>query len=201
MRKSFNHRLKRQVYELFAGDYYATNEKGAVLTTLLGSCVSVCLKDETTGVVGMNHFMLPSTIRLEEIIFSEDARYGILSMEKMINNMMKLGANRKRLKAKVFGGGRIMDSTHTDISSTNADFAKIYLQMEDIPILSSDLGGDYGRKLFFFAESFTIYMKKIPNKRVINKTLNAEKDFLRWIKNEQDQESDVTFFDGNGGKE
>lgn len=194
MKKSFNNRLNRNVYELFAGDYYATDEKGAVLTTLLGSCISVCLKDERSGVVGMNHFMLPGTIRLEEIIFSEDARFGILAMEKMINNMMKLGAERKGLKAKVFGGGKIMDSSHTDISGTNADFAKVYLQMEGIPIISSDVGGNYGRKLFFFSENFTIYMKKIPNKRVIDKTIDREKDFLRWIQKEQNRDSDVTFF-------
>lgn len=194
MKKTFNHRLNRHVYELFAGDFFATNEKNAVLTTLLGSCVSVCLKDETTQVVGMNHFMLPGSIRLEEIIFSEDARFGFLAMEKMINAMMKQGANRKKIKAKVFGGGKIMGGRHNDISKTNVDFAKVYLQMEDIPVISSDLGGDYGRKIFFFSKDFTIYMKKIPNQRDINKTIDREKDFLKWIQTEQGKESDVTFF-------
>ncbi len=199
MKKFFNRSFNKYSYELFAGDYYATKEKNVVLTTLLGSCVSVCLKDKTTGVVGMNHFMLPSNLRRDEIIFSEDARYGINAMEKMINDMMRLGARRDTLEAKVFGGGKVMDTTLINVSQSNIDFARTYLKMEDIPIIAENLGGKYGRKLFFFPDRFTVYLKRIEYNQTLDDAISREKRFLYWMRQQQSKEGELTLFNNGRG--
>lgn len=194
MKKFFNRKFNRYTYEIFAGDYYTTKEQQVVLTTLLGSCISVCIRDKVTGVVGINHFMLPGAVRREDIIFNEDARYGINAMEKMINGMMKLGARRNTMQAKVFGGGRVMDTSMTNVAQSNIDFALTYLQMEEIPILTQDVGGKAGRKLFFFPDTFAVYLKRIQYEKTLQTAVNREKKFMQWMHKQQREESDLTLF-------
>ncbi len=104
MKKYFNRKYNRNVYELFAGNYFATREKNVVLATLLGSCVAACLFDDRQGVVGMNHFLLPGDFRREEIVSSPNAKYGLYAMEMLINSMMKLGASRNNIRGQDFRG-------------------------------------------------------------------------------------------------
>ena len=197
MKKTYSPKFGRYVYEIFAGDYFATDERNVILSTLLGSCVAVCLRDQKTGVVGINHFMLPSNIRVEEIIFSRDARYGINAMEKMINMMMKLGAKRNSIQAKVFGGGQVLDQNLSNVAQSNIDFAKVYLQMEEIPVVASDVGGKKGRKIFFFSNSFDIYMKRIRYQGGLEKAVSREKKFYNWMQDniKKDQDSELTLFE------
>lgn len=194
MKKSFNRKFNRYVYEIFAGDYYTTVEQNVVLTTLLGSCISVCMRDSFSKVVGINHFMLPGRISSEDLIFSEDARYGISAMEKMINSMMKRGARRNSLEAKVFGGGRVMETSLTNVAQSNADFAMSFLQMEGIPILAKDTGGQFGRKLFFFPDTYTIYVKRIHYDKTLDNAISREKRFLDWMHKHQEG-GELTLFD------
>lgn len=195
MKKIFDRRFNKYVYEVFAGDYFATREQDVVLTTLLGSCISVCMRDKVTGIVGINHFMLPSSIRMNEIVFSEDAKYGINAMEKMINSMMKLGARRKSMEAKVFGGGRVMDTSLNNVAQSNIDFAFTYLEMEQIPVLTKDVGGQNGRKLLFFPEEFTIYLKRIRYKKTLEEAVLQEKRFLKTVQKHGQKESELTLFE------
>lgn len=194
MKKSFNRKFNRYVYEIFAGDYYTTVEQNVVLTTLLGSCISVCMRDTYSKIVGINHFMLPGRISADNLIFSEDARYGISAMEQMINSMMKRGARRNSLQAKVFGGGRVMETSLTNVAQSNTDFALAFLQMENIPVLAEDTGGQYGRKLFFFPDTYTIYVKRIRYDKTLDNAISREKRFLDWMKQHQ-EEGDLTLFE------
>ncbi|MCK8816822.1 chemotaxis protein CheD [Natroniella sulfidigena] len=194
MRKRFDDKFNCDVYEIFAGEYYATTEQNVILQTLLGSCIAVCLKDEVAQIVGLNHFMLPSTHRVRDVIANQDARYGINAMEKLINRMMKLGANRGRLNAKVFGGGQVMGSGLNNVAQANIDFIFSYLQMEEIPIVAHDVGGKQGRKIYLLSETFDIYLKRLGETRKIKDTIQHEKGLFRRIKKEQDQGSDVTLF-------
>lgn len=199
MKKIFNRKFNRDVYEIFAGDYYVTNEKNIILSTLLGSCISVCLKDRVSGIVAMNHFMLPASVRKDEMIFSDDARYGMYAMEKMINEMMKLGARKKSMQAKVFGGGEVLGTKINNVSKSNIAFAMNYLKMEDIPILSYDVGGKFGRKLFFIPESYEIFIKKIGQESKLRDAVREEEKYFDQIKRkkvEKAQASDnLTLFD------
>ncbi|WP_084019443.1 hypothetical protein [Desulfuribacillus alkaliarsenatis] len=198
MNQRYNRQLDRTVCEIFAGDYYSTKDTNLVFSTLLGSCISVCLRDKTTKISGMNHFMLPSAVRGDNILFNDDARYGMQSMELLINSMMKLGATRNGLQAKVFGGGKVLGTTVTAVSDSNVQFALSYLQMEQIPILSRDVGSDVGRKIFFFPESFEVYVKKIRYNKTLETAVAREKEFMQFMNKKKEQEKakddNITFF-------
>ena len=189
LKKLFNKKFNRDVYELFAGDYYVTKEKNIILSTLLGSCISVCLKDKVTGIVAMNHFMLGTSIKKDEMIISDDARYGMYAMEKMINEMMKLGARRHSLQAKVFGGGEVLGTKINNVSKSNIAFAMNYLKMEDIPILAYDVGGKFGRKLFFVPDTYEIFVKKIGQEAKLAEAVRNEESYYEQMKQKQRQKS------------
>lgn len=127
------------------GDHYVTSDPDVVLTTVLGSCVALCLRDPVAGVGGMNHFLLPE---------GEGAgrRYGAYLMEMLINGVLKAGGRRERLEAKLFGGGRMFDSL-TDIGAANADFAERFLADERIPMLGGSLRGPGGRRVHYWPVS------------------------------------------------
>lgn len=199
MKKNFNRRLGRKVYEIFAGEYITTtSEDNAVLSTLLGSCVAVCLHDSVNLVSGMNHFMLPGKISKEDLLVSEDARYGMYSMEVLVNEMLKAGAKKERLKAKIFGGGKVLNSKTSlgNVSKSNVEFTKTFLDMENIPVITSDVGKNVGRKLFFYPETFTVYVKKISYGTTVEEAVRREKRFYENIKKDRkDEGEDVLLFD------
>lgn len=147
---------------LLPADYLATAQPTA-LVTLLGSCVAACLYDPAMAVGGMNHFMLPGG---EAGADATCARYGANAMELLINDLLKLGARRQRLQAKVFGGGNVLSGFHSaPIGNRNAAFVLEYLAAERIPVLAQDLGGVHPRKVAFFAQSGRSLVKRLPSTR------------------------------------
>lgn len=146
-----------EAVKLLPGEYYATGE-GLLLVTVLGSCVSLCLRDRETGFGGMNHFMLPEGQ-------SESARYGAFAMEVLINEILKRGARRERLEAKVFGGGAVLaDLTSLNVGERNAQFALRYLQTEGIAVAAKDLMGGWPRKVYYFPASGRVRVKTLREK-------------------------------------
>lgn len=143
-----------------------------VLSTLLGSCVAACLYDPVKRIFGMNHFLLASrrsqygSVLLE----SEAGRYGIHAMELLINQMLRRGAQRNHLVAKVFGGANVLQQTNLPesfaIGELNQRFILMYLEQEGIPLLASDLGGDQGRQIHFVGSDFSVYVKLLGQQRV-----------------------------------
>lgn len=131
------------------GDHHVTTDPAVMLTTVLGSCVSMCLRDPVAGVGGMNHFLLP-----EGAGAGTDAgrRYGAYAMELLINEVLKAGGRRDRLEAKLFGGGRMFDSLK-DVGCSNADFAERFLADEGIPFVGGSLRGAGGRRLHYWPVS------------------------------------------------
>ncbi|MDE2579875.1 MAG: chemotaxis protein CheD [Hyphomicrobiales bacterium] len=134
-----------RVLRVVQGEFGVSADPMASFVTVLGSCVAVCLRDPVVGVGGMNHFLLPG-----EAAGADSAlRYGAHLMELLINDLMKAGADRRRLEAKAFGGGRI-NRTLSDIGAKNAAFARQYLENEGLRLVASDLGGDEGRRLQYW---------------------------------------------------
>ncbi|MGI6038534.1 MAG: chemotaxis protein CheD [Limnochordia bacterium] len=158
----FNEKLQREVCELFLGEYHVAVGTQRVLSTLLGSCVAVCLYDSRSQVYGMNHFMIPGDLRQENFFLEPDARYGIFAMELLINGMMKAGAAKERLRAKIFGGGRLLALNGKDIAGSNIRFAQAFLEMEGIPIEAADTGERVARRLFFMPQTHVVYVRKLP---------------------------------------
>jgi len=133
--------------KVLPGEYLVTGNDVA-LVTLLGSCVAACLRDPVAGVGGINHFMLPEG---GAGAASDSARYGGYAMEMLTNELLKRGARRERLEAKVFGGGNVLRGFTAGIAGTvgerNARFVKDYLAREGIPIVAEDLLDVCPRKL------------------------------------------------------
>jgi chemotaxis receptor (MCP) glutamine deamidase CheD len=120
-----------------SGGVYAAAGPGLV-RTVLGSCVAACLWDPTAGVGGMNHFMLPGGNDDEM-----PARFGVHAMELLVNELMRLGADRRSLRAKAFGGARVLASTsRPGVAEANAAFVQEFLAREGIPLVASKFGGE-----------------------------------------------------------
>ncbi len=139
------------------GTFFVSGHAAARFSTVLGSCISVCLHDPVTGLGGMNHFLLAAG-RGED---SGHIRFGVNAMEKLINEMLKAGASRARLQAKLFGGAR-MSANLADIGSANAVFAESFLQDEGIPVLSKSVGGNSARRLVFTPSTCHAKMLFVP---------------------------------------
>ena len=151
------------------GELYAS-KRNILIVTVLGSCVSVCLRDPVARIGGMNHFMLPDRAGNASLL-SEPARYGAHAMEMLINNLLSMGAQRGRLEAKVFGAGRVLPGM-SDVGARNAQFALDYLERERIPVKARDVGGEHARKVYQFVESGRVLVKEITqlrNDTVINR--------------------------------
>ena len=133
------------VITVIQGEYRISNDPTVVFSTVLGSCVAVCLHDPAIGLGGMNHFLLPKRSGRE----GENVRYGAYSMELMINGMLKQGARKDRLVAKLFGGAR-MSLSLSDIGASNGRFAHDFLADEAIPISAESLGGNAARRVRFW---------------------------------------------------
>lgn len=140
--------MERRVH-VGQGDHYVTNDPHVVLTTVLGSCVALCLRDPVAGVGGMNHFLLPDGAQDGT---AASRRYGAYAMEVLINDVLKAGGRRERLEAKLFGGGRMFDSL-SDVGASNAAFAERFLADEGIPVIGGSLGGFGGRRLHYWPVS------------------------------------------------
>lgn len=127
------------------GGYSATADPDHILTTILGSCVSTCLCDPVAGVGGINHFLLPDGDRRN----AGQMRYGLHAMELLINELLKLGARKDRMRAKLFGGARMYDGLG-NIGQSNAEFALRFLETEGIILDGQSLGGNRARRLRYW---------------------------------------------------
>ncbi|MEW9799458.1 chemoreceptor glutamine deamidase CheD [Alteromonas sp. CYL-A6] len=188
----FDNHFQLHAVKLLPGEYYATSDD-TMIVTVLGSCVSVCLHDAIAGIRGMNHFLLPSDNTSRESLLSESARYGGYAMEILINQMLKLGASRQQLTAKVFGGGNVMKGfTLNNVGERNVDFTFEYLEREQIPLLASDVLSDYPRKVYFMPGEGRVNIKKI---RSLHNTtiLDRESEYRLRIKQSK-LDKDVDLF-------
>lgn len=157
--------FERWTAKINPGEYYVSTE-GHLITTVLGSCVSACVRDTVLGVGGMNHFMLPTNDdpeRLSEHVrrnASAANRYGSYAMENLINDVMKHGGSRGRLEVKVFGGGRILSSM-TDIGAKNIAFVRTFLATENLRVAAEDLGEAFPRKVYYDPRTGRVRVKRL----------------------------------------
>ncbi len=144
------------------GEYYYT-DKDMVIVTVLGSCVSACIRDNKSGIGGMNHFMLPDGGGADkDSPISESMRYGSYAMEVLINQLIRNGAHRENLEAKIFGGGNVLKSfTTTNVGERNATFVKRFLKDEAIKVTGEDLLDIYPRKVYYFPKTGKVLVKKL----------------------------------------
>ena len=146
------------------GEYYYT-DKDMVIVTVLGSCVSACIRDSKTRIGGMNHFMLPDSAAADkDSPVSESMRYGTYAMEVLINQLLRNGARRENLEAKIFGGGNVLKSfTTMNVGDRNAAFVRRFLKDERIKVTGEDLLDIYPRKVYYFPKTGKVLVKKLKN--------------------------------------
>ena len=170
--KHVNHYWDKQrskvVAKILPGEFYMTQEN-IIVSTTLGSCISACIWDERNGVGGMNHFMLPITDKeLHEVdwgkrgLASDATRYGNFAMEHLINMILKNGGFKNNLKAKVFGGGKVLKKM-SDIGERNIKFVMEYLALEGICVVKSDIGSIFPRKVLFEPQTGRAFVKRLDN--------------------------------------
>ncbi|MFL6692039.1 MAG: chemoreceptor glutamine deamidase CheD [Ramlibacter sp.] len=179
--------------KLLPGQYHAGRGPGSI-TTVLGSCVSTCLWDPVERIGGMNHFMLPGDPSAAPSPSTVSGRLGVNAMELLINDMLRLGANRRRLVAKVFGGARVLQAFETlDVGALNSRFVLEFLREENIAVLGEDLLGVSPRKLHFFPDTGKVQMRKLllHAHGVVESQERAYRDSLR---RQQDASGDVEMF-------
>ena len=148
--------FKNAAVKILPGEYFVDTEDLLVMTTL-GSCIAACLWDRTAKVGGMNHFMLPEGS-------GDSGRYGSFAMELLINQMMKRGASRLSLEAKVFGGGQVISGMHSmNVGERNTRFVLDYLKTEHITVVSKDVLDIYPRKVCFLPASGKAMVKRLAS--------------------------------------
>lgn len=166
-RVSWDNRYRIDSLRLLPGEYYVTG-KPELITTLLGSCISACIRHPGTGVGGMNHFMLPEPGDLDQKnnwggVAGRATRYGSAAMEHLINDVLKAGGDRNDLEVKVFGGGYVL-SRMTDIGRRNIEFVKGYMAREGMTIVASDVGDKYAREVHYYPATGLVRVRQLQNR-------------------------------------
>jgi chemotaxis protein CheD len=168
---------------LLPGEYYVTRHAEA-LCTVLGSCVSACVRDARLNIGGMNHFMLPLDGSNGEsnwgAAVSGATRYGNVAMERLINEILKLGGRREDLEIKLVGGGRVLTEMSNDVGARNIDFVRQYVRDEGFKVLNEDLGNVFARRVVYFPQTGRMRVRKLTAGR--DETLVAqERQYLRQL--------------------
>jgi chemotaxis protein CheD len=140
-RRYFDSNLNATIVNVHAGDCFVTMQEDEIAATVLGSCISACIRDPIAKVGGMNHFLLPGKTDAADTM-----RFGAFAMEQLINEILKRGGRRERLEIKLFGGGNVIKSSAL-IGTKNIEFVHQYLADEELRILSEDVGDVWPRKV------------------------------------------------------
>lgn len=153
---------------LMPGEYYVTRYR-EMIATVLGSCVSACIRDSRLGYGGMNHFMLPLDGSQGQSAWGSAAsaatRYGNVAMERLINDILKLGGRRENLEIKLVGGGRVLAHMSADIGARNIEFVRRYVAEEGFKVLGEDVGDVHPRRVVYFPETGRIRVRKLSATR------------------------------------
>ena len=181
--------------KILPGEYYVTRSP-EVITTVLGSCVSACIRDTDTGVGGMNHFMLPGDTTASNSKWAGmdclETRFGVAAMELLINDILKLGSRKKRLEVKLFGGGDILQMDLHNIGQRNVEFVREFVKLEQLSVASEDLGGPYPRKIVFFPKSGKVMVKRLRSLQ--NRAVAAQEKQYESALCKEDKAGDIDLF-------
>lgn len=180
---------------LLPGEYYVT-VNAEMVTTVLGSCVSACVRDARLRIGGMNHFMLPLDGSNGQSAWGAAAsaatRYGNVAMERLINDILKLGGRREDLEMKLVGGGRVLAEMTTDIGARNIAFVREYVREEGFKVMGEDLGDVSARKVVYFPETGRMRVRKL-NAHSDRSLAQRERQYLADL-DTKPEEGDIELF-------
>ena len=194
IRRMRDSRFPHEIASILPGEYFVSREP-MVVYTVLGSCISACVRDPVARIGGMNHFMLPAPTGHQsgDAWGGKSARYGSFAMEQLINGILKHGGQKGRLEVKLFGAGKI-NNGNIDVGARNTEWVLSYLNAEGLPVVGRDLGDVYPRKIYYFTESGRVLMKRIE--RIKNRTIcERETEYqTRLSQKHVEQTDDVMLF-------
>ncbi len=164
IRRIWDPLLQRPLAKLLPGDYYVTCHD-EVIFTVLGSCISACVRDRKLGIGGMNHFMLPrdrsgGDSPWGDCSNSSATRYGNVAMDRLVHDVLQLGGRREDLEFKVIGGGNVLDMAF-EVGSQNVQFVRDYLRRQGFAAAAEDLGDHFARKLYYSPRSGKARVKRL----------------------------------------
>jgi chemotaxis protein CheD len=174
------------IAQILPGDLYVTRG-GELISTVLGSCISTCMRDPGAGVGGMNHFMLPHDPSGGP---GASGRYGLFAMEQLINALMKCGARRQSLEVKIFGAGRVLPGT-VDVGGSNLRFVRRFLADEGIPLAAEDVGLEVARRVRYRPQTGQVRVLHLPmteNGKIAARELELESRLRRELTRPMDVE-------------
>lgn len=178
--------------KIFPGEFYITDNPDEMLVTVLGSCVSACIRHPASGIGGMNHFMLPQQHSNGWGGDLESTRFGNFAMEKLINELIKAGAARDELEIKVFGGGNVTDASNP-IGTSNAEFVLRFLADEGLSCAAKDLGGRQPRRIHYYPSTGKV-IRRLLGGSDSSTILREEGEYARSL-SKQKATGDVELFD------
>lgn len=170
--RSYHEKSKKHVVGISLGGIYMT-ENDEIITTVLGSCVSACVRDTLTGISGMNHFMLVgSKSDIDKASGHSLFQYGLYSMDYLLNKMLYLGASKETMEVKIFGGGAIISSAG-DVGKKNIRFIKNYINLKGYKLCGEDIGGEHPRRVNFYSSTGKVMVKRM---RSLHRQVIANKE-------------------------
>lgn len=196
MLRSSNNRTGKPLFIIYPGEYYATNND-CYICTVVGACLAVCLYDRLSKIGGVVNFVVPGSSDTKDIHSNEISRIGILNMEYLIGDLVKIGGDRRRMSAKIFGAGYTENSIQGGISlpETNIQFVKNYFDLEKIEIEKSDLGGNLRRKIYLSPQSGTVYRKILKNNEEFSEYVALEQEYIQNEFRNKDRTGSIVLFD------
>ncbi len=198
MKTYFDFHFQKNLVVLYPGEFFSSNSQDELISTVLGSCIAVTLYDPELRIGGMNHFMLVSSSQ-DQVAQEKSGRFGEFAVELLLNDMIKKGAQKKRMIAKVFGGSNMFKVAPLEhnVGEQNIDFAFYYLEQENIPVRASDVGGNLSRKIYFDPVTSKVLVKHVKEKPHVEDVLiRREEEYrVKVIKEEEEKKkSDIVWF-------
>jgi chemotaxis protein CheD len=170
--------------KILPGEYYVSDQD-EMISTVLGSCVSACIRDRQRQIGGMNHFMLPEPVGDRDSwssTVSRAARYGNDAMEQLINRILKAGGHRSDLEVKIFGGGRVL-AQMTDIGRRNIAFVRRYIETEKLNLVAEDVGDVHPRQVQYFPQTGRVRVRLMHGLQE-SRLVDTEKHYLKRLAND-----------------
>lgn len=191
-KRFFDPRFRKVSVRVLPGEHYVSGDPDEMIVTVLGSCISACIRDPETGFGGMNHFMLPTSTTGQWGDVSAAMRYGNYAMEVLINDLLRLGARKELLEIKLFGGARI-GTANSDVGERNISFVQMYLRDEGLRPVAVDVGGVNPRRIHYFPTEGKV--KRLSLRQVEGVELvRQERNYISSI-GKADVGGDVELFD------
>jgi chemotaxis protein CheD len=184
--------VERPEVTIHIGQVYTTREP-TIIKTILGSCIAACLLDPVARVGGMNHFMLPAPANGSGT--GDGSTFGIHAMDLLIGAVQKAGGDRRRIQAKLFGGGHVlrMGATGNSVPERNIQFIEEFVRTEGIAVASRDLGGYLPRRIHFYTDTGKVLVKRL-GQHMLRQTQTEEKEHIRAIAQVAPSFGEITLF-------